>query len=260
MSDEFKLPGSSYQEVSRIIQGYASLGKASSLSDVSKTVGGMDPTSISRNTGFLVSLGILEPGKNKAPTSLGVQLGNALMHGLEEEVQRLFSKAVIENEFLKGVLSAIRIRKGMDDNALRSHIAYSAGAKKSTTTTTGAGTVIDILQVARLITTEDGKFVVASPMSGSIVSEPSSKESDAKSKHQPEEGLQSQTSVGSPKANVVIPSGSSGLAISINIEVSCDASDLDTLGQKLRRVIDELEGSRDQSDKEPHVVDTDTAE
>ena len=56
MSEEFKLPGSSFQEISKIIQGYASIGKPASLADVSKTIGGMDTTIIRGGPSFSTSL------------------------------------------------------------------------------------------------------------------------------------------------------------------------------------------------------------
>lgn len=63
----FKLPSSSLDEIFKVIQGYASFGKLASLSDISKNTG-MHSTAISKNVGFLLSLGILEGGKNKGLT------------------------------------------------------------------------------------------------------------------------------------------------------------------------------------------------
>ena len=248
MTEEFKLPGSSYQEVSKIIQGYAALGKPVSLGDVSKTIGGMDPTTISRNTGFLVAVGILEGGRNKAPTPLGTSLGNALMHEQDEEIKRLFAEIVAENEFLKGIVSAIRIRKGMDDNALRSHIAYSAGAKKGNSTTAGSGTLIEILQTSGAIKPEDGKFVVAS---GGALPSPTSAERTLPEATQAQrnQGQAQSDSIGSVVSSPLamnLPSGTGGISITINIDVSCEASDLDTLGQKLRKAIDDLNSQIDE--------------
>jgi hypothetical protein len=246
MSDEFKLPGSSFQEVGKIVQGYASLGKPSSLADVSKAIG-MDTTIISRNAGFLVCIGILEAGRDKAPTSLGMSLGNALMHEQAEEVKRLLGEVVAGNEFLKSIVSAIRIRKGMDDSALRSHIAYSAGAKKGGGTTVGAGAVIEMLQTSGAISSEDGKYVVvsgatlASPLSGEV------KEREiVRQKITPTTVGSETTELIKASANsVTVPTGSSDIKININIDVKCDSGDLDTLGKKLRQIINDLNNQVD---------------
>lgn len=171
-----------------------------------------------------------------------MSLGNALTHDQSDEVKRLFAQIVTDNEFLKGIVSAIRIRKGMDDNSLRSHIAYSASAKKGNTTTAGSGTVIEILQMAGAISTEDGKYVVgSSPIAAISVPETTAPElgQSPLRQHQAETG----------GGDVVVPnttglsyrSANGGLAININVEVSCNASDLDTLGEKLNRIIKDLE-------------------
>lgn len=50
-SGHFKLPGSSLDEVFKVVQGYASVGKMASLSDISKNTG-MHVTVISKMLGF----------------------------------------------------------------------------------------------------------------------------------------------------------------------------------------------------------------
>ncbi|MGV2976747.1 hypothetical protein AB1P65_14945 [Roseibium alexandrii] len=242
MSEEFNLPGSSYTEVSKIIQGYASLGKPASLADISKAIG-MDRTIISRNVKFLVSIGLLEAGQNKAPTSLGSLLGNALIHDQKDEVRRLWAQVVQDDEFLKSIVSAIRIRKGMDENALKSHIAYSAGAKKNSGTATGCGTVIEVLREAEAVRDEDGK----------LVAQLSSQPQVSSSEQESQSGSSGLTQEPKAPISVNVPSRASfaqvpiaastapgGLTISINIEVACDAADLDTLGKKLRRIVKDL--------------------
>ena len=129
-NDKFKLPGSSLEEVFKVVQGYATIGKPASLADIAKATG-MHETSISKNVGFLLSMGVLEGGRYKAPTELGQKLGLALMHNVPEELESILSDIVVEDEFLKNVLAAVRIRKGMDDTSLRAHIAYSAGQSKT---------------------------------------------------------------------------------------------------------------------------------
>ncbi len=222
----------------------------------------MDPTTISRNAGFLVSVGILEAGKNKAPTSLGLSLGNALMHEQEEEVKRLFAEVVADNEFLKGIVSAIRIRKGMDDSALRSHIAYSAGAKKGSSTTAGSGTLIEILQASGAIHSEDGKYVVASGSSShpAVPSEPAKHDTThlQQAPGQPV-GTSGGSEVPTPTA-LSFKSGTGGITINLNVEVSCEASDLDTLGQKLRAIIDDLNTQIDAPSFHDDADAEDTAE
>lgn len=224
----FKLPGSSLDEVFKVIQGYANVVKLASLADVSKNTG-MHVTAISKNVGFLLSLGILEGGKNKAATEIGRRLGLALMHNVPEEVESILATLVAENEFLKNILAAVRIRKGMDESSLRAHIAYSAGQSKTGATTTGTGAVVELLKRSGHLSTEDGKFVVGSPIARS----PS------------ETTVQERTT--SPATSLETVSHTIGLSqspfsISIKIEVRCEPNDLDTLGAKLRKLIDDFSG------------------
>lgn len=221
----FKLPGSSLDEVFKIVQGYATVGKLASLSDISKNTG-MHVTAISKNVGFLLSLGILEGGKNKAPTATGSKLGLALMHNVPEEVETILADIVAGDEFLKNVLAAVRIRKGMDESALRSHIAYSAGQSKTGSTTTGTGAVVELLKRSGHLKEEDGKLVVGSPVVRPP-SEPVGQERTASSPTPVRSVMQTIETI-------------SPFSITIKIELRCEPQDLDDLGVKLRKVVDDF--------------------
>ena len=220
----FKLPGSSLEEVFKVVQGYTSIDRPASLDDVAKTTG-MHKSSISRNVGFLLSLGVLEGGRSKSPTEIGKKLGLALQHNVPEEIERITGDIVAEDEFLKNVLAAVRIRKGMDETSLRTHIAYSAGQSKTGSTTTGTGTVVDLLKRSGHLQPEDGKLVVSAATPRSPVSEPSVSD-------------QTDAAVG-PSGTQTIDT-TSPFAISIKIEVRCEPQDLDELGIKLRKVVDDF--------------------
>lgn len=228
----FKLPASSLDEVFKVVQGYATVGKPASLADISKNTG-MHPTAVSKNVGFLLSLGLLEGGKNKSPTAVGSKLGLALMHNVPEEVEGILSDIVAESEFLKNVLAAVRIRKGMDISALRSHIAYSAGQSKTGSTTTGTGAVVELLKRSTQLKEEDGKLVVGSPVARLTTDAATAEKAPA-----PVAAIQPIQIADSP------------FSISINIDVRCEAADLDTLGAKLRKLINEFSDTRENGDGE----------
>lgn len=223
----FKLPASSLDEVFKVVQGYATVGKKAPLSAISKNTG-MHPTAVSKNVGFLLSLGILEGGRDKEATELGSRLGLALMHNYPEEVEAILSDIVAENEFLKNILAAVRIRKGMDESSLRSHIAYSAGQSRTGSTTTGTGALVEFLKRSGHLKEEDGKLVVGSPVARST-SEPDS----------PEGGPQTSTTAPVRSVTQTIETNSP-FSISIKIEVRCEPEDLDDLGIKLRKVLDDF--------------------
>jgi hypothetical protein len=230
VNDRFKLPGSSLDEVFKVIQGYTTFGKLASLSDISKNTG-MHETAISKNVGFLLSIGVLEGGKNKTVTEQGKRLGLALMHNVQDEIEGILSDIVSENEFLKNVLAAVRIRKGMDESSLRAHIGYSAGLSKTGSTTTGTGAVVELLKRSGNLKIEDGKLVVTTPIARSpsldVVTVSEKPEVPV---------IQAITGFSSPN---------SPFSISISIEVSCKPEDLDDLGSKLRKIVNDF---ADQSD------------
>ncbi|WP_421423463.1 hypothetical protein [Agrobacterium rosae] len=228
-NDRFKLPSSSLDEVFKVVQGYTSYGKLASLSDISKSTG-MHETAISKNVGFLLSIGVLQGGRDKSVTEQGKKLGLALMHNVPEEIETILSDIVSEDEFLKSVLAAVRIRKGMDESSLRSHIAYSAGLSKTGSTSTGTGAIVELLKRSGTLKAEDGKLVVSAPVARPTSVEPSS--------HERTEPVATQSVIRTIEA-------SSPFSISIKIEVQCSPQDLDDLGLKLRKVVDDFSGRDD---------------
>ena len=222
--DRFKLPGSSLDEVFKVVQGYANFDKPASLSDIAKATG-MHETSISRNVGFLLSLGLLQGGRSKAPTEIGQKLGLGLMHNVPEEVENILADVVAQNEFLKNVLAAVRIRKAMDDTSLRAHIAYSAGQSKTGSTTVGTGAVVDLLERSGHLKQEDGKLFVSAPTPRSSPTDQAASEI-------------AESSVVQSVGRTI--EATSPFAISIKIEVRCEPHDLDELGMKLRKVVDDF--------------------
>ena len=224
--DAFKLPRSSLDEVFKIVQGYSTIEGPASLGDIAKKTG-IHRTSISGNVGFLLHLGVIEGGKSKVPTEVGRQLGFALMHNVQDEVVGILGDLVAESEFLKSVLAAVRIRKGMDESSLRAHIAYSAGQSKTGSTTVGTGTVVDLLKRSGHLRSEDGKLIVSTlPV----------RSSDS------ETGALEKSESASLQAETPALDSTSPFAISIKIELRCEPKDLDDLGTKLRKVVDDYSG------------------
>tara|TARA_R110002110_G_scaffold128354_1_gene308015 strand:+ start:436 stop:1200 length:765 start_codon:yes stop_codon:yes gene_type:complete len=246
MSEDFNLPASSIEEVNKIIAGYAALDKPSTLADVSKATGGVPESTVSRNSKFLVSVGIIESGAKKASTDVGKRLGNALSHNLEDEVREAYAEIVSDSEFLKNILSAVRIRKGMEESSLRAHIAYSAGAKKSGYTTAGAGTIIQILRMTGHLNEEDGKLVVGSTSTQWQQSENEIGTADREKLR----GIPAPPAIRTTNEGLRVQIGDedSPFAISIDVKVTCTTDDLENLGRKLRKVVDDF-SQKPQSDE-----------
>ena len=71
MTDVYKLPTSSYEELVKIIKAYGAgkVGVSVSLDDLVKS-SGMSRTVISKNNGFLVQAGLITEGNKKSPTEI----------------------------------------------------------------------------------------------------------------------------------------------------------------------------------------------
>jgi hypothetical protein len=240
MEERVKLPSSGYTELTKIIAGYSKLDREASLEDVSKLVG-VGPTVVSGNNGFLLGVGIIEGGNKKKITVTGKRLGLAIEHDREDDVNAHWRIIVYNNTFLQNLISAVRIRRGMELSSLRAHVAYSAGLTKTKPVMTGAGTVVEILKRSGFLQEQDGKLVATEEqhdVGGLQPVEETPTAPDAKA---------SSTAV--RQANVFeiqAPpfSGVQGPAatITIQVQISCTPNDLDGLGAKLRKVIEEVSG------------------
>jgi hypothetical protein len=155
---KFRLPRSSYEQVTRIIQAYENFPDGARLDEVAK-VAVAEPEIISRNNGFLQDVGVIGGGNKKALTEPGRRLARALEYDQEEDVKQTWRAIISDTDFLRSVLSAVRIRRGMDASTLQTHIAYSAALPKNPRVMTGAACVIEILQVADLLRDEDGRLI-----------------------------------------------------------------------------------------------------
>ena len=113
----FPLPGSSYRELIKIIQGYGRVGSDATLADVAKLTA-IGETIVSGNNKFLVAVGIVKGGKKKTITPVGAELATALEHNLPEEIASKWRAVVDATDFLQNVIAAVRIRKSMDESSL----------------------------------------------------------------------------------------------------------------------------------------------
>lgn len=231
MAENFKIPGSSYEELIKIIKAYgtAKVGMPMSLDAVAQTAG-MDKTIVSRNNGFLVQLGIISEGNKKSPTQFGSDLGRAYSLKMDEQIVDLWRTSIDSDEFLSRMLSAIKIRNGMEKSSFINHILYSSGSNTNNNTRAGAATIIEIYKTAKLVEEIDGKIVALdvakdSNEMGNVVSEGA---------------LQTITNT-EPDTQFPIKSiKMAGTNITININLSPSMDDLDVLPEKLIRLINTL--------------------
>lgn len=229
MAENFKLPGSSYDEFIKIILAYASgrPGQAMSL-DVVAQCASMDRTIVSRNNGFLVQCGLVSEGNQKAATELGIKLGRAYQLKMDAEIARIWRELIENDDFLTRMLSAIRIRKTMEKTAFINHIVYSSGASAGKNAKTGAATLVELMKVAGFVSEQDGQIIIIDDNSSSL--------EIVESKDG--EGNQTDVQVKEVISHSVYSKG----AVNINININVSADELDTLPEKLKELIESLKG------------------
>ena len=227
MADNYKLPGSSYDELIKIIIAYSTgkVGVPLSLDSLAQTTG-MDKTIISRNNGFLVQLALISEGNKKSPTQEGYDLGRAYSLKQNEQVVKIWRNIILNDEFLSRMISAIKIRNGMEKASFINHILYSSGCSSNNNTKAGASAVIEILKVAMLVQEADGKIIAAEE--DSIQNDTSIEITDERSKNQLMPSLSlSQSQMKPSYTNNVV----------ININITATVEELDQLTEKLHSLL-----------------------
>lgn len=162
LTTEFNLPGSSFEEVQKILKGYSHAPDQVQREALSKLTG-LHPTIISRNSKFLEDIGLISGGRQKGATDLGRKLGRALDHKQNSDAQRYWKEAVQTNEKVAGLVTTVRIKSGMNEKDFTGHVLYVSGQVNNSGNRTGARCVVDLLLFAGLLAEEDGKLVVATP-------------------------------------------------------------------------------------------------
>lgn len=160
MAEIFKLPGSSYEELIKIIKAYSAVknGFAATLKDLGQTTG-MSTTVISRNNGFLVQIKLISEGNKKAPSDLCIKLGRAYQLNMMDQVVSVWNEIVKNDDFLSNMVSTIQIKGEMQKNDFVNHIVFSSSNSNTNNNRAGASAIIEILKIAQLIQEKEGKLV-----------------------------------------------------------------------------------------------------
>lgn len=228
MAENFKLPGSSYEELIKIIKAYATgkVGIPMSLETVAQTAK-MDKTIVSRNNGFLMQLALISEGNKKSLTQLGSDLGRAYSLNMNEQIIRIWRNAIEADEFLNRMLSAIRIRNGLEKTEFVNHILYSSGSSTNNSTRAGANTIIEIYKVAQLVAEEDGKIT---PL------DVGNEDTETRNTHAVQGNNIPSETVSMPVQTIT--TSRANINISINLNVTLE--DFDVLPEKIKSLINSI--------------------
>lgn len=226
MAETFKLPASSYEEIVKIIKAYSAEkeGMNLSLENISQATG-VPRTVVSGNNGFLVQMGIITEGNKKAATDIGRMLGRAYTSKIQYEIVRLWKEIIAESDFLNRMISAVRIRNGMDRASFLNHVVYSSGLKDTKQNRTGAGALIEVLKDVVILTETDGKLTV--------VEEPFSISDEAESLPTKENNSIEKVK----NVYTATPSVCGKNTVVINININCSVDEIDTLSAKMKELL-----------------------
>ena len=232
MAENYKLPGSSYEEFVKIVKAYATgkVGVPMSLDAVAQTAG-MDKTIVSRNNGFLVQLGLISDGNKKSPTQEGYDLGRAYSYKMDEQVIRTWRNIIESDEFLSRMLSAIRIRNGMEKTSFINHILYSSGSSNNNNTRAGASTIIEVYKVAKLVEENDGKIVAVDFVED--------QGNDIQQNNIADHSENDQRIIAA--VTMPITPNMQGTSVTININITASVDELDALSEKVKTLIESLQ-------------------
>lgn len=230
MAENFKLPGSSYEEFVKIIKAYATgkVGVPMTLDAVAQTAG-MDKTIVSRNNGFLVQLSLISDGTKKSPTQEGFDLGRAYTLKMDEEIIHSWKKIIENDEFLSRMLSAIRIRNGMEKTSFVNHILYSSGVSNNNSTRAGANTIIEIYKISGLVQENDGKIIALED--DLLVTEPEQQSLSSSNKYETHS---------TPVETIPVSQIKPNSKIVININIDVNVNEIDVLSEKIKALIENL--------------------
>ncbi len=161
MSELYKLPVSSYEELKKIIKAYGNgkVGAAVSLDDLVRS-SGMGKTVLSKNNGFLIQLGLITKGNKKAPTEKCQKLAHAYLMNLGDEIESLWRGMIEQDEFFTNMISVVNIKGRISRVEFINHILYSAGCANVATYRAGAATIIELLKIINAVSEQDGYIVL----------------------------------------------------------------------------------------------------
>ncbi len=212
--------GSSYRELIKIIQGYGRVGSDATLADVSKLTA-VGETIVSANNKFLVAVSIVQGGKKKSITPIGAELAIALQHDIKDEIAAKW-RAVVDTTGHGRVPVWNRTSRIRPDSRRLPEWA------------TGAGAVVEILKAAGLLKDEGGNLIATTP------EPPSIPETVQKSLSISDSMAMSDTVQSSTQGSMLLATRIGGVQLNIDVTVQCTPKDLDDLGHKLRKVLQDF--------------------
>jgi hypothetical protein len=236
-----RLPVASFEQISRILHSYLlaakrQAGVATKLDDVAQRAA-MNKTAVSGNNAFLSSLGLIQGGNNKELTPLGLRAALTLDHPNTPEAREAWNAVIEASPDLERILDAVRIRKGMNEDALLSHIVLTAGVPKTARSLTGARTIVDLLEFGGVLQERDGTFTAIPTDVYDVLTVTGT---NVPSVAEATEGPVATAGGAGRSARV---GGAGGFTVNVHLWVNAKETDLEELADELKQFISRLAGT-----------------
>ena len=231
----FRLPGSPYENLVKILVAYGTRDEASTTGDVVK-LDSVHQSSVSRNNAFLTEIGVLQGETKKLITPRGRSLALALACKDHAEIRSNWRAIVAASEFLQNVVSAVKLREGMLYPTVQAYIAHAAGQPRNKPVMTGAGAIIEILKTAGLLKEEAGELVAPFEKEPEPEAQPASADGSLPETPEAAEPVVSAT-VGEAAAGTFTGNPAT---VSIHVQVRCTADEIEDLAPRLKTLLREL--------------------
>jgi len=161
MSDvTFSLPGSGYEVITKILHTYALCGDGKIALDTVASKSAMDKTLVSRNSAFLVSIGVLSKGREKSLSSQGKALAVALGNGIVDDIRKGWRDVLMQCSATSSIVDMVKIQKTVPKDDLQGRMASSLGLVASGLNKTGLNTLSELFVKAELLELVDGAYRV----------------------------------------------------------------------------------------------------
>lgn len=229
---QFRLPGSSYEDLANIIVAYGTRDEASRTGDVGK-LDSVHQSSVSRTNGFLTEIGVLQGETKKLITRRGRALALALARKDREEIRSNWRAIVGSTEFLQNVVSAVKLREGMLFPTVQAYIAHAAGQPRNKPVMTGAGAIVEILKAAGLLREEAGELVAV------FDEDPMQEEPAGEEPAEDASPVQSEAGVSAVVETNGVP-GTGILPVQIHLHINCEPDEIEDLAPRLKRLLGDL--------------------
>ena len=232
----FRLPGSPYEDLVKILVAYGTRDEASTTGDVGK-LDSVHQSSVSRNNAFLTEIGVLQGETKKLITPRGRSLALALAGKDHLEIRSNWRAVAAASEFLQNVVSAVKLREGMLYPTVQAYIAHAAGQPRNKPVMTGAGAIIEILKTAGLLKEEAGELVAPFEKEPEPEAQPASADGSL-----PETPEAAEPVVSATVSEAAATGSFTGnpATVSIHVQVRCTADEIEDLAPRLKTLLREL--------------------